>query len=94
MPSLFQVAVTCLSEPQAGEIEAWLDKIADSYQVLAMDGKVFREWARVMSGLPDQLFEDAMLAATARVHRLTVVTRNTRDFQRFGVALFNPFGAK
>jgi hypothetical protein len=33
-----------------------------------------------------------MIAATAIVHKLTVVTRNTRDFERFNVPLFNPFG--
>ncbi len=34
-----------------------------------------------------------MIAAIARVHQLTVVTRNTRDFQDFGVKLLNPFEA-
>jgi predicted nucleic acid-binding protein len=35
--------------------------------------------------------EDAFIAATARVHRLTVATRNVRDFGVFGVPIFNPF---
>jgi toxin FitB len=35
--------------------------------------------------------EDAMIAATAKVHRLTVVTRNVSDFKAFGVPLLNPF---
>jgi len=38
-----------------------------------------------------QAVEDAMIAAIATVHQLTVVTRNTRDFQGFGVELLNPF---
>jgi len=37
---------------------------------------------------------DFLLAATARIHRLTLVTRNTRDFQSLHVALLNPFTAK
>ncbi|MGH9722897.1 MAG: type II toxin-antitoxin system VapC family toxin [Bryobacteraceae bacterium] len=83
-----------LDPEKADQIETWLDQVADSYQVFPMDGRTFREWARLMNGRPHQLIEDAMLAATARVHRLTVVTRNTRDFQAFGVQLFNPFIGK
>jgi len=41
----------------------------------------------------DTLVEDAMIAATARVHGLTVATRNERDFTELGVALLNPFVA-
>jgi toxin FitB len=76
---------------KAAEIEAWLDHIAASQQILPMDGPTFRECARLMDGKPDRLLEDAMIAATARIHRLTVVTRNTRDFEPFEVALLNPF---
>ncbi|MGH9629302.1 MAG: type II toxin-antitoxin system VapC family toxin [Bryobacteraceae bacterium] len=78
-------------EVRASEIETWVDQVAESYQILPMDARAFREWARLMDGRPQQLLEDAMLAATARVHRLTVVTRNTRDFAPFGVPLLNPF---
>jgi predicted nucleic acid-binding protein len=39
----------------------------------------------------DTLYEDAMIAATARVHKFTVVTRNVADFTSFGVNLLNPF---
>ena len=47
-----------------------------------------------MVGRPDQVLEDAMLAATERVDRITLVTRNTRDLEAFGVPLFNPFGSR
>jgi len=39
----------------------------------------------------DTLYEDAMIAATATVHGLTVVSRNVADFHALGVDVFNPF---
>ena len=76
---------------KALEIESWVDQLADSIQVLPMDAQCFREWGRLMSGKSDTLVEDAMIAATARVHGLTVATRKERDFAALGVTLLNPF---
>jgi predicted nucleic acid-binding protein len=59
---------------KAAEIEAWLDLVAQSYNVLPMDGATFRAWARLMHRRSDTLYEDAMIAATATVHKLTVVS--------------------
>jgi predicted nucleic acid-binding protein len=44
-----------------------------------------------MEGQSDHLLEDAMIAATARVHALKVATRNEKDFDHFRVDLVNPF---
>jgi predicted nucleic acid-binding protein len=80
-------------EAKALEIEAWLEQVASSYNVLAMDAAVFRAWARLMHRKSDTVYEDAMIAATAKTHGLTVVTRNVADFKSFGVPLLNPFTA-
>ena len=64
---------------KASEIEAWADLVAASYSVLAMDGETFRVWARLMHRKSDTCYADAMIAATAMVRQLTVVTRNVAD---------------
>ena len=78
-------------EAKASEIEAWLEMVAGSYNVLSMDAATFRAWAQLMHRQSDTVYEDAMIAATAKVHGLTVVTRNVADFKPFGVPLLNPF---
>ena len=80
-----------LDATKAAEIEAWADMVASSYGVLPMDGPTFRVWARLKHRRSDTLYEDAMVAATAMVHSMTVVTRNVTDFSSFGVKLLNPF---
>ena len=80
--------------PKAREIERWIDRIMATFAVLPMDGEMFRDWARLMSGKSEDLAADAMIAATARSHQLTIATRNVKDFQRFRVPVFNPFTYK
>ena len=76
---------------KATEIELWVDQLAASFQVLPMDARCFREWARLMEGKAERLLEDVMIAATARIHGLTVATCNDRDFKQLGVPVLNPF---
>lgn len=76
---------------KALELAQWADRLAATQNILPMDGRTFRTWARLMHHKSDALFEDAMIAATALVHQLTVVTRNTRDFAGFHVPLLDPF---
>jgi len=78
---------------KAAEIEAWLDQVAETWNVLPMDSASFRLWAKLMHRRSDALIEDAMIAATARVHGLTVATRNVKDFADFGVELLNPYNS-
>jgi hypothetical protein len=81
-------------EAKADEIEAWLEQVAETFNVISMDARAFRSWARLMHRRTDDLIEDAMIAATAKVHNLTVVTRNVRDFADFDIPTLNPFAAK
>ena len=78
-------------EDEALAIEAWVDRLAETYNAIPVDGRAFRVWARLMHRRRDDLIPDALIAATAIVHDLTVATRNVRDFDGFGVALVNPF---
>ena len=86
------VELTRAQDPhKAAQIEAWIDLLEQSFQVLPMNALCFREWARLMSSRRDDLLEDAMIAATARVHDLVVATRNERDFTSLDVQISNPF---
>ena len=86
------IEVTREQDPdKAEEIETWLERVIDAYEVLPVGAAAFREWARLMHRQTDNLLQDALIAAVAIVHRLTVVTRNTRDFEHLKVPVLNPF---
>lgn len=76
---------------KAQEIERWAAELERTSHVLTMDAACYREYARLIVGHSLAFSEGAMIAATARVHKLTVATRNERDFAHFPVAVFNPF---
>lgn len=81
-------------QAKAAELERWIDRIMSTFAVVPMDGVHFREWSRLMAGKSGDLAADAMIAATARIDRMTVTTRNVKDFRVFNVDLFNPFTYK
>lgn len=76
-------------------LETWLAGLLEQTAVIPFDVEEVREYARLMakmtqagSTLPTK---EAMIAATALVHGLAVVTRNVKDFERAGVPVLNPF---
>ena len=79
------------SDGKANEIEAWLNQLANNYNVLPMTAETFRIWAKLIHRQSNTVIKDAMIAACAIINQLTVVTRNVRDFERFSVNLLNPF---
>ena len=81
---------------QGAVLRAWLDRHvlpAFDGRVLPVDTVVARRWATLH--VPDPRSDrDALIAATALVHEMTVVTRNLSDFQATGVALLDPWSAR
>lgn len=69
-----------------------LEQLKKAFQdrTLVIDGQVAHHFARLQ--VPDPMpVNDAWIASTARAHGLTVVTRNTKDFERDGVSVLNPW---
>lgn len=79
-------------QEQADLLQRWLEGLRTRYadHIIAVDAAVADEWGRM--NVPDPLpVIDGLLAATAKAHGLTFVTRNTADLARSGAALLNPW---
>ncbi len=83
------------SDPaKATEIDGWLEELCSSRTIISPSEQIFRIWGRLIFNRPSNLFADALIAATALQHGLTVATRNTKDFEQFGVLVTNPFSTR
>jgi len=76
-------------------LEQWLEAVVQTIDCVPWDAAVSRRWARLVVDLRKRGHKlpllDGMIAATALERGLTVVTRNTRDFQKARVKMVNPF---
>ena len=76
----------------ADALEQWIARLTHLYgdRILPITLETAQEWGR-LSALRPIPPEDGLLAATAHVHQLTLVTRNTRNVQDLGVSILNPW---
>ena len=106
-PELLHVSVLTLGEIEHGimrirgrgdhgqalGLERWLREVELGFadRVLPVTLPVASAWGRQQHSQPLPVI-DGLIAATAKVNGLTVVTRNAKDFERSGVQVLNPFG--
>lgn len=79
-------------QQQATALERWLREVELGFadRILPVTLPVASAWGRQRHTQPLPVI-DALIAATARVNEMTVVTRNVKDFEYSGVPVFNPF---
>lgn len=81
-----------LTDPaKAQEIEEWLEGILEEFVFLPADASIFRTQLRLREARKTLQYEDALIAATAKVYGMVIATRNVKDFEGLGIALVNPF---
>lgn len=79
-------------DKQAMALERWLKRLwsAHADRILPVDARVAEEWGRLTATRAASVV-DTLMAATARVHGLVLVTRNLKDVSWTGVPCLNPF---
>ena len=80
---------------QAEALETWLQTVVEEFsgRILSVDADVADTWGRISASRPVPLV-DGLLAATAVVHDMTLVTRNVSDVEGLGVRVLDPFSAQ
>ena len=80
---------------QAETLEAWLRTVIEGFsgRILGVDAQVADTWGRISASRPVPVV-DGLLAATAVVHAMTLVTRNVSDVEGLGVRVLDPFSAQ
>jgi predicted nucleic acid-binding protein len=77
------------------KLERWFDQQVTALHCVSWDAATALRWAELIADLRragiEMSVEDSMTAATALVYRLTVATRNLRDFRKAGVKVVDPF---
>ncbi len=77
------------------QLEQWFGALLQTIECLPWDATISRRWARLVVDLKQKgttmPLLDGMIAATALQHDLTIATRNTRDFKKAGLKVFDPF---
>ena len=83
------------SADRAAGLEQWLTELkgVHGHRIVDVDHRVVEQWGR-MSAIRNVPTVDGLLAATAKVHRMTLVTRNEADVASLGVEVLNPFTRK
>jgi len=78
---------------QAEALERWLEGLVAGYRdrILPVTADVAQEWGRLAASPQPPPSVDGLMVATARVHRLVLVTRNVGDVAGTGVSVVNPF---
>lgn len=78
-------------------LEGWFETGIQRLECVAWDADTGLRWAELLARLRStgraMPIKDSLIAATALVHDLTVVTRNRADFEKAGVAVLDPFGS-
>lgn len=77
------------------QLEQWFEALTQTIECLPWDAAISRRWAKLVVDLRRRGITlpllDGMIAATALQHGLTIATRNTRDFGKAGLKVFDPF---